>query len=102
MKFKKAKYKVLYEGQDNPKDKYRLSRKGMESSPEKTDKSFLTEKDCQEAQRDLAMCVFSPEHQTHPGLHEKEHGQWAKGGSPLFRSSETPPGGLHPTLAPSA
>lgn len=75
MKFKKAKCKVLYIGQDNPKDKYRLSRKGMESSPEKTDKSFLTEKDCQEAQCDLAMCVCSSEHQTYPGLHQKEHGQ---------------------------
>jgi len=37
MKFSKAKCKVLYTGQGNPKHKYSLGREWMESSPEEKD-----------------------------------------------------------------
>ena len=37
MKFSKAKCKVLHLGQDNPKNRYRLSGEWLESSPEEKD-----------------------------------------------------------------
>lgn len=44
MKINKAKCKVLHLGRCNPKHKYRVSRKGIESSPEKKDFGVLTDK----------------------------------------------------------
>jgi len=49
-----------------------------------------------EAQHDLAMCTRSPESQQYPGLHQKKHGQQAKGSDSaiLCLSGETTPGVL--------
>lgn len=46
------------------------------------------------------MCIYNPERQSHPGLHEKQHGQFVKAGnsSPQLQSCETPPGDLHSVL----
>jgi len=43
-KFIKAKCKVLYTGRGNPKNKYRLDKKWIESSPEEKDLRVLVEK----------------------------------------------------------
>ena len=49
------------------------------------------------------MCAHSPEGQTYPGLHQKQHGQHVKVGdsAPLLCSGETPPGLLCPALQSS-
>jgi len=41
-----------------------------------------------------------PGSQPYPGLHQKQRGQWVKGGDSahLLHSGETPPGALHPAL----
>ena len=44
MKFNKAKGEVLHMGQGNPKHKYRLKDKGIESSPEEKDLEVLVGK----------------------------------------------------------
>jgi len=46
------------------------------------------------------MYARSPEGQLYPGLHQGKRGQQVEGGdsAPLLRSSETPPGALHPAL----
>jgi len=46
------------------------------------------------------MWARSLEGQLYPGLHQRQHGQQAKGGdsAPLLHSGETPPGALHPAL----
>jgi len=43
VKFNKAKCKVLHMGQGNPKLKYRVGRKWIESSPEKKDLGVLVD-----------------------------------------------------------
>jgi len=50
------------------------------------------------------MCTCIPESQPCPGLHQKQHGQQAKGDDPATQrcSGKTPPGVLHPALEPSA
>jgi len=50
------------------------------------------------------MCAHSLEGQPYPGLHQEKRGQQVEGGdsASLLRSSETPPGVLHPALEPSA
>jgi len=50
------------------------------------------------------MCTHRPEGQLYPGLHPQQHGQQVKRGdsATLLHSGETPPGGLSPTLEPSA
>ena len=75
MKFNKAKRKVLYMGQGNPKYKYRLGDEWVESSLEE-DLGFL--------------CTHSPESQPYPGLHQKKRDQQVKEGD-----SPSPPSALH-------
>jgi len=50
------------------------------------------------------MCIYSPEGQPYPGLHQKKRDQQVKGGdsTPLFRSVDAPPAVLSPALEPSA
>ncbi|KAM9655519.1 uncharacterized protein ACIBXB_008408 [Morphnus guianensis] len=44
MKFNKAKYKVLHEGRENPKHKYKLGDEWIEGSPEEKDLGVLVDK----------------------------------------------------------
>ena len=50
------------------------------------------------------MCAHSPEGQSYPGLHQKQHDQQVNGGdsAPLLHSDESPLGVLCPVLEPSA
>jgi len=50
------------------------------------------------------MCIPSLEGQPYPGLHQEKRGQQVEGvgSAPLLRSSEIPPGVLHPALELSA
>ncbi|PKU45531.1 rna-directed dna polymerase from mobile element jockey- hypothetical protein [Limosa lapponica baueri] len=98
IKFDKAKCKILQVAQGNLKYKYRLGGEWIVSSPEVKDLGVLV------AQHDLAICASSPEGQSHPGLHQKKHGQQVKGGdsAPLLCSCDTPPGVLPPASESSA
>lgn len=49
MYFNKAKFKVLHKGQSNPKQKHRLGREWLESSPE-DDLGLLVDKKLSKAQ----------------------------------------------------
>ncbi|PKU42254.1 rna-directed dna polymerase from mobile element jockey- hypothetical protein [Limosa lapponica baueri] len=102
MKFNKNKCKVLHLGHGNPRHKYKLGGKWIESSPEEKDLGVLVDE--KEAQCDLAMCTHSPESQLHPGLHQKKCCQHVQGGdsASLLCSDETPPGVLCPALGSSA
>lgn len=56
-----------------------------------------------EAQHEPAMCSCFSESQTHPGLHQRWHGQGVEGGDsvPVLHSGETTPVILLPLLSPT-
>jgi len=90
------------QGGGNPKQKYRLNREWIESSPEKKDLGVLVD----EKHNLTQQCVLAAQkaNHPHPGLLQEKSGQQFKGGdsSPLLYSGETPPGVLCPALEPSA
>ena len=55
------------------------------------------------SQNESAMCMYSPKSHMYPGLHQKEHGQQAKGGDclQLLFSFEALSEILHPVLRSS-
>ena len=50
-----------------------------------------------------ATCVYSPENQLYPGLHQKKHGQQVEGGdrAPLLCADKASPGVLYPDVESS-
>lgn len=65
MKFRNAKYKVLYLDQGNHKHKYRLGSKRIESSPDEKDLVVLVDKKLN----------LSQQSQSYAGLHQKQSGR---------------------------
>jgi len=66
VKFNKAKPKVLHMGRGNPKDKYRLGREWIESSPEEKDLRVLVDEKLSRTWQ----CVLAG--QPCPGLHPQQ------------------------------
>lgn len=56
-----------------------------------------------QAERELAVCLHSPESQQYPGLCQKMHGKQVQGGDldPLVFTGEGSPGVLHPDVETS-
>ncbi|PKU39954.1 rna-directed dna polymerase from mobile element jockey-like [Limosa lapponica baueri] len=98
-KFTQAKCKVLHQGQGNPKHKYRLDGKWIESSPEEKDFGVLVDEKLNMSWQ----CMLATQKANHI-LHEKKYGQQIEGGGspPILCSRETSPGLLRPALEPSA
>ncbi|PKU49327.1 sodium glucose cotransporter 1-like [Limosa lapponica baueri] len=98
MKFKKAKCKVLHLHHGNPKQKYRLCREWIESSPEGKELVGVLVDEKLDMSQEYAF--HSPEGQLNLKLHQKKCGQQVQGGdsTPLLCSGVSSPGVLCPGL----
>jgi len=99
VKFSKAKWKVLHMRRGNPKDKYRMGREWIESSPEKKDLGVLVDQKLNMTRQ----CVLAVQKANRIlGCIPSSMASRAREGILPLCSCESPPGVLRPALEPSA